>query len=241
MKAFSFLFWSNLVCMLLVAPLQAQTTPPLDTFPEKYVTKGRAYVSLALGLNQRTAENDEQLVRTVLDQERLQFKISSSGGYALSSNLALGLNLAYSRENDELTFIDQNALEITRKFVEESVSFIPHMRNFIPLGDGTIQVFVQTDIGTTIGKSLQRDFLAEEQEKVETEFFEFTLGVRPGAVLFFDQHWAFETSVGLAGYSSRIATSVSNDDEANETRIITNSIDFQINLLTLDLGVAYYF
>ena len=88
---------------------------------------------------------------------------------------------------------------------------------------------------------MQRVFLENEIDKIEGDFIDIELGVSPGLVLFFDRHWAFETTVDIAGFSTRIEEEVVNDDQDNRQRVVESAIDLRINLLQLNLGVAYYF
>ena len=60
-------------------------------------------------------------------------------------------------------------------------------------------------------------------------------------VLFFNRNWAFETRVNVAGLSTRIEEEVINNDEENRQRIEQTNIDLRLNLLELNLGVAFYF
>lgn len=224
---------------LLFAPLYGQEVPAEDK-NDRLITKGRAFVSLSFSLDQRRAENESQLFQEVIDQDRLQYRVTVNGGYALANNLIVGLGLSYGREKEDLTFL-QDGVEVTSRFLEQDISFIPNMRNYIPFGKGTFQIFVQTDMRFSFAESLQRDFFPDEIDKIERDVFEYRLGVSPGILLFFDRHWAFEMSVGLAGLTSRITEQTTNDDEDNQTRIVKTDIDLQINLLALNLGVAYYF
>ena len=59
--------------------------------------------------------------------------------------------------------------------------------------------------------------------------------------MFFDRHWALEATVGIAGLSTRIEEEVLNNDEQNKQRITETNIDLRLNLLSLNLGVAFYF
>jgi len=220
-------------------PLFGQEEPakPKD---DRLITKGRAYVSLSFSLDQRRAENESQFLQEVIDQDRLRYRVTVNGGYAVGNNLTLGLGLSYGRDREDLTFL-QDGEEVTSRFLEQDISFIPNMRNYIPFGNGTFQIFVQSDMRFSFVESLQRDFFPDEVDKIERDVFEYRLGVSPGVLLFFDRHWAFEMSVGLAGLTSRITRETTNDDEDNRTRVVKTDIDLQINLLALNLGVAYYF
>lgn len=238
------IFLKRLFCifstLLLFAPLFSQENPPSPK-DDKMITRGRSFVILSFSLDQRKAENEAQLFRQVIDQDRLNYRVNVNGGYAFKDNLTLGLGLSYGREREDITFFDENGTEVTSRFVRNDISFTPNMRNYVPFGSGTFQIFVQTDMRFTFAESLQRDFFPEEINKIERDVFEYRLGVSPGALLFFDRNWAFEVSVGLAGLTSRVTEEVVNDNEEDKTRIVKTDIELRINLLALNLGVAYYF
>ena len=205
------------------------------------IQKGRFYTSLTFSLNQRTAENEDQLLRQVINQDRFNYRVTNNSGYAIKDNMTLGLSLGFGRQKEEITFLDENQDEITSKRLQQGFSFAPNMRNYIPIGKGQLQILVQTELGFTVGESLERVFYENEIDKIEGNFVEIALGVSPGLVLFFDRHWAFETTVGIAGLSTRIEEEVVNNNQQDRTRIVQNNVDLKINLLALNLGVAYYF
>ncbi len=205
------------------------------------IRKGRYYGSLTFSLNQRKAENEDQLVRQVIDQNRYTYRIIGNAGYAIKDNMTLGMSMGYGRQKEEITYLGENDEEITSNLLEQGFSIAPNMRNYIPIGKGQLQIFVQSELGFTFGESLQRIRFTQDQDKIEGEFFELNLGVSPGLLLFFDRHWAFEASVGIAGLSTRIEEEVVNDDQENRQRIEQTSIDLKINLLELGLGVSFYF
>jgi len=205
------------------------------------ITPGRGYGVLTFSLDQRNAQNENQLFRTVIDQDKVNYRVTASGGYALKNNFTVGLGLSYGRQREDITFLNEDEEEITSKSLGQDVSFIPNIRKYVPLGAGKLQIFIQTDLRISLGESLQRDFLPAEIEKVEENFTELKLGVQPGVVLFFTRNWAFEASVGIAGVTTRWSTKTFNDDQANQAKIQESNIDLKLNLLALNLGVAYYF
>lgn len=211
-----------------------------DSEDTPMVAKGRFYTNLAFSLDQRNAENEDQLLRQVIDQDKLNFRITSATGYALKDNFTIGLGLSYGRQQQDITFINDDDQEQTNRSLGHDVSFVPNIRQYVPVNK-SFQIFVQADFRFSIGEELTRKFLPNEIEKVESNFLETRLGVTPGAVLFFNRNWAFETSVGLVGLSSKWSEETVNNDEANKARITENNIDLKLNLLSLNLGVAYYF
>lgn len=88
---------------------------------------------------------------------------------------------------------------------------------------------------------MERVFLTDEIDKISADFLDLEIGVIPGLLMFFDRHWAFETTVGIAGFSMRREKQIQNNDLENQQKVAESSIDLKINLLQLNLGIAYYF
>lgn len=229
-----------LICAVLLHSAAISQEASTDK-PYYLVEKGRFFSTLTFSLDQRQAENEDQLLRFVIDQNRLNYQISGSGGYAIKDNMTFGLGLGYGRQREEITFEDENGEEATSKRLQQGLLFVPTFRNYVPLGHGKIQILVQTELGFTFGESLERVFSQNEVDKIEGSFFEGRFGVSPGAVLFFDRNWAFETTVGIAGFSVRVEEKVMNDMEDERQRVVESGIDLRLNLLQLNLGLAYYF
>ncbi len=205
------------------------------------IAQGSKYLNISFSLDQRKAENENQLLRDVVNQDKLNYDITLSSGYAIKESFTLGLGFSYGRQREDVVFVNEENQEITNKSIGQDFSIIPNMRKYIPLGKGTFQIFVQTNLRFTYGESLQRSFLVNEIEKIETDFFELRFGVQPGAIIFFDKNFGFETSVGLVGLSSKWSSKTVNGDVENQTKITENNINLDLNLLSLQLGVAYYF
>lgn len=213
----------------------------IDDNDKNVISRGRGFVNLAFSLDQREAENENQFFRDVLDQDRLNYQITSNGGYAIKDNFVLGLGLGYGRSREDLKQIDQDGEEVFIRSVGQNFTIAPNIRNYIPLSNDKFYIFIQTDLRLNFGESLNRKIFTDEVEKLETEFFQTRIGVSPGLLIFFNRSWAFETSVGLVGLTSRWTTETFNNDTENRTKIQENNMDLQLNLLALNLGVAYYF
>lgn len=240
------LFFRNLFLILIYsgsvfnANLIAQEADNLNT--ENFlVKKGRYFNNLTFSLDQRQAENEFQLLRDVIDQDKLFYRIVGSAGFAFKDNFTVGLSFGYGREREVITILNQDGLEETKKSIEQGFSIAPQIRNYIPVGTGRLQVIIQTELNFTFGESLQRDFIENQINKIEGNFLDIQLGVSPGAVFFFDSSWAFETRVDVVGLSFRKETSTFNGDRDNRTKVIESGVDLRLNLLRLNLGVARYF
>jgi hypothetical protein len=228
-----------LLCLLIISyGLHAQEAISTEKFA---VPKGRFFGALTFSLNHRQAENEDQLIRYVLNQDKLNYTVRGGAGYAIKNNLTLGLGFGYGQQKEEITFQNTDGENITSKRLERGIAVVPNLRSFIPLGNGRIQIIVQTELGLKFGESLQRNFYTDKVDKITGNFFEANLGISPGALVFFDSHWAFETTVSLAGFATRFEQQTTNNDQDNTTRIVQSDIDLRLNLLQLNLGIAYYF
>lgn len=205
------------------------------------ISKGRAYSSLTFSADHRYVENENQIIRYVVDQNRYKFSVLVNGGYAIKDDLTLGLAFNYIRSNDNIDYIDQNGENINFRSVEQGFKIAPNMRNYIAIGQGQLQVLVQTELSATFGESIERTFMKDDINQLKGDFIDLNIGVSPGLVLFFDRNWAFETTVALAGISARFSEAITNDDVDNSQRVVETGIDLRLNLLQLNLGISYYF
>jgi hypothetical protein len=240
MKIFGIRFLIIATLLLTFVKVDAQDSL---THAEKdfKIRKGRFYGSLTFSYDARSAENEDQLFRQVVTQSKYNYRIIGNGGIAIKNNMTLGLAAGYGRAKEDITYLDENNESITSKSLQQGLSLVPNMRNYIPLGRGQLQVLVQTELSFTFGESLQRIFRQEDIDKIEGNFIEIELGIKPGFILFFDKNWAFETTVGVAGFSTRIDEKTTNNDRDNRQKIVESGIDLRLNILQLNLGVAYYF
>ena len=236
-KYYKLIVWLICLSMSWCSLAQEETTTDLDYG----LRKGRYYTSLTFSLNSRNAENEDQLLRQVIDQERYTYRIVGNGGYAIMDNFTIGLSLGYGESKEDIIYTEEDDEELNSKRLQRGLSITPNMRNYIPLGSGKLQILVQTELGFTFGESLQRVYSSDNVDKIEGNFFEFDVGVSPGVALFFTENWAFETRVNVAGFSTRVEEVVTNNDNSNRQRISETKIDLKLNLLELNLGIAYYF
>lgn len=240
------IFWRRLIYLTIIFQFSCFIALPLfsqdaiETVEDYSIVKGRKYSNISFSLDQRDAENEDQLFRQVINQNKFNYRITASGGYALKDNFTVGLGVSYGREFEDVTFLNQDDEEVLTKSLGQDITFIPNIRKYIPLGKTKFQIFVQTDLRISFGEYLQRDFFIDEIDKIEEDFVQVRLGVQPGVVMFFSRNWTFETSVGIVGLSSKWSTKTINNDEANKTKVQESSIDLKLNLLSLNLGVAFY-
>ena len=77
-----------------------------------FLSKGRLFISPTFSVNNRTAVNDDQLVRFVEDQNKLEWDIDLNVGYFIKDNFSVGAQLTYQFSKEDITYV-ADSKEIT--------------------------------------------------------------------------------------------------------------------------------
>ncbi|MCA6073468.1 hypothetical protein [Fulvivirga sedimenti] len=202
--------------------------------------KGNVYLGAAFSLQNRKLTNSSNILVNVVDGERLNYDLLLGTGYFIGEYGMVGLDIKYYQSKFQGDVIQQpdtvQSNTITRGF-----SLTPNFRTAIPLTrNERLSFFVV--MGATVGSSnsLTRNITNPDVvDKVYSEDINFRLGVSPGVTFFAIESFAFEIQLDLLGYELSVSDKRTN--EGPESRVINQSVDFKINLLSLQLGLAYYF
>ncbi|WP_027136700.1 hypothetical protein [Gaetbulibacter saemankumensis] len=201
--------------------------------------KRNIYIGFAMSLEDKKVENTDEIIQKILNGERANFDLHLKGGYFIGNYAMAGLNINYHQNKftgDILRDSDTiNSHSITRGF-----ALTPFIRSAVPLTSNERLSFF-TEFGITFGRSntLTRDIqnMDEITKKYETDY-KFRIGLSPGVTFFAMENFALEVGIDVLGYELNTAQTTINDTEkSRETR---NNIDFEINILSLQLGLAYY-
>lgn len=202
--------------------------------------KGNIYFGFSMALEDRQMENTDNLFQKVLDGDRVNFNILLKGGYYLNDYTMLGLN-ANIFENKFEGVVLRDSDTIQSKSIKRGYSFTPNYRTSIPLTKNERLSFF-TSAGLTFGKSstLKRDVKnLDEIEKSFSDNYNLRLGISPGVTFFAMENFALEVQLDVLGYEMNLVQKTVNGEE--ESRDIRHNVDFNINILSMKLGVAYYF
>lgn len=199
------------------------------------LSKSRLYMIPTFSVSNRDAVNDQQLLRLVHDQYRLEWEIDMNVGYFVKDNFSVGAQLSYSQNQEVITYTSDNN-RVTERSYGQAMTFSPNIRNYY--GPGRVKVFNQTGIIFKIGEDLTRIYNETDEDKIKSQYYEFGIGIQPGIAFFFDRIASVEASINLLGWNTTIRKSLKNDVE--ESRVVTNDVSFSINVLTLNLGIGIY-
>lgn len=203
-------------------------------------SKKNWYTGLAFSLNDEQSENTTGLIQNIVNGENLNYNLTVKGGYYSKDYNMIGLNFSYYQKGFEgVVFQDPDTIQsnsLTRGY-----SFIPNLRSSIPLtANQRLSFFVELDLlfgyATTVDRKTKN---IDEITKTYTTEYTFGAGVSPGITFFVMEAFAFEIQLNVVGYRLDVSDSEINGEE--QSRVVNQKLNMDIDLLTLDLGLAYYF
>lgn len=195
------------------------------------------------------------------------FNVSGSISYFFKDNMSLGLSVTYQQDNYKLranilqNFLSRDIQNISRKF-----SINPFIKNYVPLSsrniiyitnqtelmyeleNGIYNTPVNRDPGSSIpipGQDPPAQVLQNKASRIQLLGF----GIRPGVLVFFSPHFAFESTIGIFSFAYKTEQLVYNypkgePDKTMRKENITNTslgFDFKLNILKFGFGFSYYF
>lgn len=198
------------------------------------------HTGITLNILSEDEDDIEGLLFNIDERENTGFAINILGGYFFKENLSVGIQYNYTKkEKDLYYFNNDNASHYQLASTKHTIT--PFLRNYIPISnDNRFSLFNETDLGFGFGNTLVRHTKSETDiTKTYTEEFDFKLGIRPGVNVIIVKGFAFEVAIDLLGlrYTSKnvLKNGINNGTQNNF------KFDFDISLLSLDFGLAYYF
>lgn len=202
--------------------------------------KGNIYLGVSLSLEDRIMENTENIFEKTLDGERTNFNILLKTGYYINDYSMLGLNVNFFENKFEGTLYREPDT-LNSNTIKRGFSFTPNFRTSIPMTKNERLSFF-TSAGLTIGKSNTLKRTTKNMDEIEKSYsdeFNFRLGLSPGVTFFAMENFALEIQLDVLGYELNIEEKTKNG--VDESRDIRHNIDFKVNILSMKLGLAYYF
>ncbi len=204
--------------------------------------KKNFYVGLAFTVQNSELNNTQRLFNRIQDGSESNFSIKLGGGYFLWDHVMAEFGIQYNRDKFEGSLFNQDGDSLYRNEVTNMAIYSPGIRTYFPLSrNERFSLFNALSMGFGFGQSLARDqFSVDRIEKVYSKEFEFSLGISPGITFFAIENFAFEIQLqNLIGYKYRQwKSTINNTEESTRT---THNVNFNINLLSLQLGLSYYF
>jgi hypothetical protein len=224
-----------------------KTNDPFELMSKYYeeefhpFSKGNAYVGFAFSLKDQHLQNQPRLFDKVLEGNELSYDLTFRGGYFLGDYFMVGGNFIYNRETFTGTIVQESDTILSKK-ISSMGTISPTIKSYIPLTkNNRLSLFNEIGLGFGIGNSVTRDTKNQDEiNKSYTDEFLFSAGISPGITFFAIENFAFEIQLNnLIGYELHSSKKTTNESE--ESKVTTHNVNFNIDLLSLNLGLAYYF
>lgn len=202
--------------------------------------KGNLFISTTFSLSHSESENESKLIQNLDDSYRLDWDITLRSGYFIKDNFALGAFFKYSNNLDRLNYTNDTG-EVFDETLGRSYSFAPFMRNYLPLGKGTFSLFNETNLEFTYSSEVRQVDDPVDINRTVSDTYQLALGIQPGITAFITDLVSFEVGTSLLGLSSKYTTTTVDGDEDNQGTKFSNDVSFEIDLLSLFLGITFYF
>lgn len=198
------------------------------------------YTGLAVSLSDRSLNNVNQLIQNVIEGNDLSYQVIFKGGFFTGDYAMVGLDFEYKEEKFEGTVFRQPDT-LQSNSISRLYSLTPNVRSTVPLTENErLSFFTILGVAVGLGNSLTRNTKnLDEIEKVYTDEFNMRIGISPGVTFFAIENFALEIQLDVLGYELRVRKSEINGVE--QSKDVRNNIDFNIDILSLKLGLAYYF
>lgn len=223
--------------MLLSATINAQA---LFENGNESIKKGNLFISTTFAINHKQSENEVLLLQTLNDSYRIDWDVTLRAGYFIKDQFAVGGFFTYANQLSKLSYTGDDG-EVNDNRLEHSYSIAPFIRNYLPLGNGLFCLFNETNLEFTYGTSVRQVADPSDVNRTVGESYQLKLGIQPGIAAFITEGISFEVGTSLLGLSSTYTTSVVNGDEENKGYTFSNDVNFEIDLLSLFLGITFYF
>jgi hypothetical protein len=242
-----------LACCMFPALIWAQVEENPDTGRSPYelmssyysnnfkpFRKGNFYTGLSFSLSDKSLTNVDQIIQKVITGNNTGFNMTLKGGYYTGDYGMAGINFTYEEEKFNGMLL-KDADTIHSQSITRAYSFTPNVRSSVPLTENERLSFF-TEVGLLLGVSngLTRNTKnIDEIEKVYTDNFNLRLGISPGITFFAMENFAFEVQLDVLGYELQVKNKEINGIE--QSKEVRHNVDFNIDILSLKLGLAYYF
>jgi len=202
--------------------------------------KGSWYVGMGFDFSDQQSLNTKGLFQNIIDGNDVNYSIKFKGGYYTGNYGMIGLNFEmYENEFNGIVFRDPDTLQTNS--ITRGYSIQPNVRSSVPLTKNErLSFFTVIGLGYGIENTNNRDIA--NVDEITTTFsttHNIGIGLSPGITFFAMENFAFEIQLNVLGYNVEITdTTIDGHEKSKDVR---HNVNFNIDILTLDLGLAYYF
>ena len=248
MKQLLFLFLSVMLWGAGVQPLQAERTVYDRGIEMKtFIPKGQWMVGATFSYNEHVYDNFEFMsVLKDITSDGYTFKVTPLVSYFVKDNISIGARFAYGRSitnlgnlslelGDDLSFSVDNFKSVSNTYTGALFA-----RMYLNLGDSKrFGLFSEGRVAYGYSESNSSSGTGADLSGVYQLKHNLNIGFSPGITCFMDNHVAVEASVNVAGLNFNWYDQTRDQVEKGERH--SSSASFKINLLSVDIGIVFFF
>lgn len=235
--------------MLLLGALNAEAQHydrGYETTPSSPFLKKGTWMAGGTARYSQHINNDYNfLVIDDINSSGYSISVNPRALYLIKDNMGVGLRFSYARSMLDLASADLSLSEISMSAkdcyqIQHKYSAHAVYRAYIPLaGSKRIAMFADLLLGGSFKQGKAFNAGAEYVTGSYTRSYTVELAVDPGIVAFISDKLALELSVGIFGVNYRWTDQIRNQVSFGSSDF--TSAGFMLNLLSLGVGMSYYF
>jgi len=204
--------------------------------------KGKWFTSLSFNLSDENSSNDNRLVPfdLLIEGSEFEYEINLKGGYFISNKQMLGIGFSRGKETEDIRgVIVSDTIRLKTAIYKTGIS--PYFRTYYSLSkNNRLSFFNEVRVDFGFGNSDEYTIeKGENTKEFESDTFLFGIGISPGINFFALENFALEVQLDVLGYEYKREKTSESSGEVTTTD--SHNVNFTINLLSLNLGLAYYF
>ena len=217
-----------------------------ETVPSApFIEKGTWMVGGNARYSQHVNDNLSMLVISNINSDGYSVSVRPRVMYSFQDNMAVGLKLSYGRSMLDLTSADLAVAQIEMNAsdcyqIQHKISAYGVFRAYIPLGSSKrVAMFADLHLGGSVKQGKAFNAGGDHIYGFYNQSYSLELAVDPGIVAFLTERLAVEMNVGIFGVNYSWSDQIRNQVNLGQTQ--STSAGFMVNLLSLGVGLSYYF
>lgn len=210
-----------------------------------FVRKGTWVAGGTARYSQHVNDDYNLLVINDINSKGYGISVNPKLMYVLRDNMGVGLRFSYDRNMLDLSSADMSFAEISMNArdvyqIQHKYSAYGFFRAYIPLaGSKRIAMFADLLLGGSFKQGKAFNAGGEYPVGAYNQAFAIELAVDPGIIAFLSERLAVELNIGVFGVSYSWNNMVRNQVVNGHSD--SASAGFMINLLSVGVGMSYYF
>ena len=210
-----------------------------------FVKKGTWVAGGTARYSQHINDNYSFMVISDINSKGYSISVNPKLLYMIKDNMGAGLRFSYDRSMLDLSSADLSISDISMGAkdcyqIQHKYSAHAVYRAYIPLGGSKrIAMFADVLIGGSLKQGKAFNANGPYAAGTYTQAYALELAVDPGIIAFITDRLAVELNVGVFGLGYSWNNQIHNQVDTGFTD--TTSAGFMVNLLSLGVGLSYYF